>query len=45
MLMPDRYLTTPMDREAMTTKPQPISRIEVEPQKPRVEVVLPKRKS
>jgi hypothetical protein len=44
MPMLDRYHTTPTDLEAMMTKPQPMSRIEVEPPKPRVEVGLPKRK-
>jgi hypothetical protein len=44
MPMLDRYHTTPTDLEVMMAKPQPMFRIEVEPPKPRVEVVLPKRK-
>jgi hypothetical protein len=44
MPMLDRYHTTPMDPEAMMTKRQPMSRIEVVHPKPRVEVVPPKRK-
>ena len=43
MPMLDRYPTMPMDPVAMTTN-QFMSRIEVEPPKPRVEGVLPKRK-
>jgi hypothetical protein len=42
--MLDRSPTTPMDLEATMTKAQPMSMIELELQKPRVEVVLPKRK-
>ena len=46
LLMPmlDRYPTTPMDPVATMTIPQPMSWIEVELPKPRVEGVLPKQK-